>query len=128
MVKAKRSFVRGFTLIEIMVALTIFSVGAIAALHLAAETTRSASLLEERYFAQLVASNRLAEVHSEARWQTWPPQHEQSGEAELANRTWYWEQQVLATVTSDLQEVTVRVRASAEGPVVAEISGFVGRR
>ncbi|RUO32776.1 type II secretion system minor pseudopilin GspI [Aliidiomarina sanyensis] len=128
MVKQGRLISRGFTLIEVMVALTIFAVGAIAALQLAAETTRSSALLEERYFAQLVASNRLAEVHAEARWQTWPPRNEQSGESELVGRTWYWDQQVLATVTEDLQEVTVRVRAIPEGPVVAEVSGFVGRR
>ncbi|TRW50311.1 type II secretion system protein GspI [Aliidiomarina halalkaliphila] len=119
---------RGFTLIEVMVALALFAVGALAAVQLASETTRSASILEDRYFASLVASNRMAEVHAQARWNTWPPRDEASGQVELANRTWYWQQQVVATVTEDLQEVTIRVSLSDNGPVVAEVSGFVGRR
>lgn len=119
----------GFTLVETMFALVIFAIGALAALNMATEQLRSTSILETRYFAQQVASNRMAEVHLEARNQTvWPPVDEFNGEMEMAGVQWFWEQQVLETVTPDLREVTIRVRDTAEGQVVVELSSYVGRR
>ncbi|MCC5855665.1 MAG: type II secretion system minor pseudopilin GspI [Idiomarina sp.] len=119
---------KGFTLIEVMAALMIFALGALAALVVATEQIASTSYLEERYFAQIVASNRLAEVQAGAPDADWPPRHEETGEAEMVGRQWYWDQQVLETVTADLREVTVRVRLREDGPILAEVSGFVGRR
>lgn len=120
---------QGFTLVETMFALVIFAIGALAALNMATEQLRSTSILETRYFAQQVASNRMAEVHLEARNQTvWPPVNEFSGEMEMAGMQWFWEQRVLETVTSDLREVTIRVRDTADGQVVVELSSYVGRR
>lgn len=119
---------KGFTLIEVMAALMIFALGALAALVVATEQIASTSYLEERYFAQIVASNRLAEVQVGAPDADWPPRHEETGEAEMVGRQWYWDQQVLETVTADLREVTVRVRLREDGPILAEVSGFVGRR
>jgi len=121
-------YLNGFTLVEVMFALAIFGLGALAALHVATEQVRSSSILEERYFAQLVASNRMATVHAEIEWGAWPPQHEYSGDIELANRNWHFSQQVLETQDEDFREVTVRVHAQEGGPVLYEVSGFVGRR
>lgn len=118
----------GFTLVEVMFALAIFALAALAAVHVASEQISNTNRLEDRYLAQLVAGNRLAEVTAETRWESWPPENEASGTAELAGRSWFWEQQVLDTVTDDFREVTVRVRESEDGPVQAQLSTFVGRR
>ncbi|MCO4321579.1 type II secretion system minor pseudopilin GspI [Aliidiomarina quisquiliarum] len=120
---------RGFTLVEVMFALAIFGLAALAALAVATQQIDSTRYLQERYLGQLVASNRLADlVAPAAASKTWPPRNNDSGEIELAGQTWFWQQQVLETVTDDLREVTVRVKRSENGPVVAELSTFVGRR
>lgn len=119
---------KGFTLVEVMFALAIFGLGALAALLVATQQLDSTRYLQERYLGQIVASNRLAEVHEIGRDGSWPPEHGATGEADFAGETWYWEQQVLETVTEDLREVTVRVRLREGGSVVAELSSFVGRR
>lgn len=118
----------GFTLVETMFALTIFALAALAAAFVAGEQLRSTSTLEERYLGQLVASNRLAEVYANTVAGVWPPQNELTGTVELASRDWYWEQQVVETVTGDLREVTIRVRRTEDGPVLLELSSFMGRR
>ena len=120
--------VGGFTLVEVMFALAIFALGALAALMVATQQLDSTRYLQERYMGQLVASNRLAELHDTGRDGAWPPRDGAKGEMEFAGSTWYWEQQVLETVTADLREVTVRVRVTESGAVVAELSSFVGRR
>lgn len=116
---------KGFTLIEVMLAMSIFAMAALAALQVASEHLRSIGYLEQRTFASMVAANRLAEVHYNDRW---PPQNEQSGTVELADRIWHWEQEVVETVTDDLREVTIIVRSSEDGPEESRLSGFVGRR
>lgn len=120
---------RGFTLVEVMFALAIFGLAALAALAVATQQIDSTRYLQERYFGQLVASNRLAAVAAPAAAnKAWPPVNNESGEVELAGQMWFWQQQVLATVTDDLREVTIRVKRDENGPVVAELSTFVGRR
>lgn len=119
---------QGFTLVEVMFALAVFSLAALAALMVATQHIDSTRYLQEKYLAQLVASQRLAEVVSpRSTEKTWPPQDKASGSVELAGLEWFWQQQVTPTVTRDLQEVRVQVRREEKGVVVAELSTFVGR-
>lgn len=115
----------GFTLIEVMLALSIFTLAALAALQVASGHIRNISLIEEHTLATMVASNRLAELHS---LQQWPPQNDASGQVEMAGRDWFWEQQVVETVTDGLREVTVIVRTEEGGDESASLSGYLGRR
>src|SRR5690606_12602256 len=52
----------GFSLIELLVALAVFSLVALALLNLAGENTRTAVVIEERVLAGVVADNRAIEV------------------------------------------------------------------
>lgn len=132
---------QGFTLIEVVFALALFALGALAALGVASQHIRSVTYLEERAFALQVASNLMADVMAgnvtgnvarntshEARQKPWPPKDGEQGEVEFATHTWYWEQTVLETVTADLRQVTLRVRREENGTVLAELQAFVGRR
>ena len=88
-------WVRGFTLIEVMVALSVFSLAALAALQAASGHLTGLSALQDKTFAQYVASNRLAELSLE---QKWPLEDKRSGQQEQADVTWYWQQQVTVKV------------------------------
>lgn len=117
--------VGGFTLIEVMLALSIFSLAALAALQVASEHLRSIAMIEERAFATMVASNRMAQVHSS---DTWPPQNGATGSMMMAERNWYWQQTVVETVTDGLREVTITVSAEEGGAEAARLVGFVGQQ
>ncbi len=119
----------GFTLVEVMFALAVFGLAALAALTVATQQISSTRYLQDRYFGQLVASNRLAEISSVGLGNgSWPPKNNDSGEVEFAGQTWFWQQLVLETITDDLRAVTIQVKRDQNGSVVAELSTFVGRR
>ncbi len=84
---------RGFTLIEVLVALAIF-----VAVALALESTMGANVggqsrFEEKTLATWVASNKLVELQI---YQRWPGIGRQDDEARLGNRDWF-----ISTVVSE---------------------------
>lgn len=97
---------RGFTLIEVMVAIAIFGVAALAAVNAASSHLTSLSELQNKSFAQYVAANRLAELSIA---QQWPIEDGKKGTSELAQQQWQWRQNVVETVMPNVVAVTVIV-------------------
>ena len=105
---------QGFTLIEMLVALSVFSLAAMALLNLSGENTRSAARVETRTLGGIVAENLAVEAA------TLPAIGEgtASGEVDLAGRRWRWTRAVVATDVAGMLRVEVRV-SDAEGQAAA---------
>jgi general secretion pathway protein I len=81
----------GFTLIEMMVALAVFSLAALALIRLEGATIRSAGILDETTVAQIVARNVAVEALTDAQ----PPAIGTTGGAEAnGGRSWAWTRSV----------------------------------
>ncbi len=102
----------GFTLIETLVALAVFSLAALALLNLSGENTRSAARVETRTLAGVVAEN----VGIEAVIAPGLADGETAGETGMAGRTWRWTRVVTGTDDPGLQRIEVRV-STDEGQV-----------
>lgn len=98
--------IHGMTLLEVMVALVIFAMTATAVMKAAGEHLSSVGQIEEITFATWVANNRLTQLHLDS---SWPPKNNHKGSEQMAGRTWYWQQKVLATNDKDLRSVEVSV-------------------
>lgn len=100
----------GFTLIEMLVALSVFSLAAMALLNLSGENTRSAARVETRTLGGVVAENLAVEAA------TMPVIGEgtSAGQVELAGRRWNWTRAVAATDVAGMLRIDVRV-SDAEG-------------
>lgn len=96
---------KGLTLLEVMMALFIFAITGSAILKAAGDHLSSVGQIEEITFANYVASNRLHQLQATT---VWPPTA-QRGQMEMAERTWYWQQQVVKTSDEDMRSVTVSV-------------------
>lgn len=97
----------GFTLIEMLVALAVFSLAALALIRLQAYTTRNAAELETRVVAQSVVRNRAVEILTDPR----PPSLGQTrGRVENGGLTWNWTQD--AKLTEDQRFVQVEIVAN----------------
>lgn len=97
----------GFTLIEVMLALAVFSIAGIALLSTANNNARNIGYLESKMFANWVASNQLVAASLEAKW---PPKNNLKGEVELAGRAWFWQQKVIKTTDNDMRAIVMEVR------------------
>jgi general secretion pathway protein I len=114
---AKRSASRfGFTLIEMLVALAVFALAAMALLNLSGESTRSAVRVEARTLGGVVAEN----VAAEAMIAPSLPVGETAGEVEMAGRVWRWRRIVTGTEVSGMGRIDVRV-STDEGQVADRV-------
>jgi general secretion pathway protein I len=125
---------RGFTLIEVLVALVVVAMASAAVLEAISGAADNANWLRERSFAQWVALNRIAEQ----RLATTPPSDGKSqGEVDFAGRRWRWQQVIEAPNEFGLRriEVSVRELLAASGAnndddenasFTASVSGIIG--
>ena len=113
----------GFTLLEVMVALIIVSLGMIAASAQLGRFAAASFDMEQKTLASWMASNKITEL-SIAR--EWPELGTQQEELEFANRLWLLRTEVLETEVENLRRVDVYVmRAEEPEQVVRRLSGFI---
>ena len=104
----------GFTLIEMMVALAVFSLAALALIRLEGATLRSAGKLDETVVAQMVARNIAVEALTDAQ----PPAAgvARGGEAN-GGRAWTWTRRVTPLGDAGALRIDVAVAPGAERPI-----------
>ncbi|HET8817065.1 MAG TPA: type II secretion system minor pseudopilin GspI [Pseudidiomarina sp.] len=95
---------RGFTLIEVMAALAIFAMAAIAGISSSSGHLNDLSYMQEKTLARYAASNALARLSL-----AYPPRDNANGVEVIANQTFNWVADVSDTPTEGIFYVTVRV-------------------
>lgn len=113
---------KGFTLIELVVALAVLAIGMTAVLHAASQAGHAGAFLKQRTVAHWVASNQAAELSINREW---PSPGVTTGTETMAKQTWQWEAEVQNTAVPELRLVTIRVKL--DGEEKASLVTFVGR-
>ena len=108
----------GFSLIELLVAVSVFSLTVLALLNLAGENTRSAMVIEQQVLAGVVADNRAVEAMMATPAQL--ASAVDGGEVVLGDRTWRWTRRVAATEVDAMVRIDVAVMPADEDRVAAE--------
>ena len=115
----------GFTLIEVMLAMAVFSIAGVALLGAASNNARNTGYLENKMFANWVASNQLVAANLE---QKWPPKNNLRGEVELAGKTWYWQQKVSETNDKGMRAIVMEVRQNADDELaISSFTSYVSK-
>ncbi|MGQ0428597.1 MAG: type II secretion system minor pseudopilin GspI [Gammaproteobacteria bacterium] len=116
---------RGFTLIEVVVALAIVGVGMFAVFKTIGDTANNVGYLRDRTIATWIADNRVTELRLSGQL---PSIDETEGELEMAGRRWLWVAKVSQTPVEGMRRVDLSVRreGDAEGSSLASLAGFVG--
>lgn len=105
---------RGFTLLEVLVALAVLAVALTAALQLAAQGAANLTYLRDKAFAQWVALNEVARQQVAPEW---PPTGTTRGSAWMGGREWPWEVRVQDTDDHNVRRLEVAV-GEGETPLV----------
>lgn len=107
---------RGFTLLEVMIALAIFAMVAMAVLQITSGTLNNQHNLAEKTVAGWVAENQAALLYLLPREQR-VVRHQ--GKSEMAGSRWYWRVIPLKTGNSLLQAIDIEVSRHEDfSPVV----------
>lgn len=123
--RARRT--RGFTLIEVMVALIVVSLAALAVHKQVLQGASNARKIQERTLGSWIAQNKVTELRLS---EGLPSAGRDDGELEFANREWYWES-TIEPPNADVQnfmriDVSVYLQSNRETPVATAI-GFAGQ-
>jgi general secretion pathway protein I len=117
---------RGFTLVEVLVALVVVALGLTALMVAVNGTARTSGFLRDKSLAQWIALNRLSEVRLNV---TKFGQNTDTGELDFGSRKWHYDTRYFDTSIASMKRVVVRVYlgdAKAKGNPLAQAVGFLG--
>ncbi|MDH5784559.1 MAG: type II secretion system minor pseudopilin GspI [Chromatiales bacterium] len=107
----RRHCVRGFTLLEVMVALAVLAIALAALVKGVTENGANASRLRDNSYAHWVGMNVVAEQRLLGNWQD---KGEKRGDEEMGNHSWYWSAKVSETFDEDVRRLDVEVYIDEE--------------
>jgi general secretion pathway protein I len=116
---------RGFTLLEIMIALAVLAMGMAAIMMSASQTSNNLAYMKDKTLAHWVAMNKLTELQLD---KNWPGVGVKTGDYEMANRDWHWEVKVSDTEDKDVRRVDLDVYSGRDtDQSLAYVMGYLGR-
>lgn len=118
---------RGFTLIEVMIALLIFSIGSIALTKGMSQVVGQQSRLEQKTLASWIAENRYNELVVISGF---PDTGETTEKISYAGRDWQIEEKIIKTPNPFMRrvEITISILNEEESSAapVHTVTGFIG--
>lgn len=125
---SQKNAMRGFTLIEIMVALIIFAVLAVTLSVRLGDSIRSEQYLESKTLASVLAENVLAEMRIEEEWSN---VRSNNKTVNIGEQRWEIATTVTDTANENIRRVQVQVGPdtgrSRNESYVFSLTGFIGR-
>lgn len=117
--------IRGFTLIEVVVALAIVALGMFAVFKAIGDTTSNIGYLRDRSMAAWIADNRITEIRLSGEF---PSVDKTEGDVDFAGRQWHWVATVSQTPVDGLRRIDMKVRRESDpdDSALASLAGFVG--
>ena len=97
---------QGFTLLEVLVALTIISLSLGALISTSGSHASSAGYLKQKTIAHWVAMNEITQLQVEKEW---PGKGDTRGSSQMAGAEWYWTRTVKETEDENALQVELRI-------------------
>jgi general secretion pathway protein I len=121
----RRASTRGFTLIEVLVALVIVALGMSAVLAALASAADSTGRLRDKSLAEWIALNQLSLVRLNL---SAPREGSSAEDVDYAGRKWRWHSLIEKTEIPGLLRITVKVRQGGDDAAADWLASAVGFR
>ena len=119
---------KGFTLIEVMVALAVFAVVSVALVGNSTSTLRQAGIIQGRTVATWLAEDELTTLRMRRRTEeNFPDLGTNRDLVEIAGVEWDIETEIESTENDYVRRVTVRIYRDSAEELTSELIGFLGR-
>lgn len=114
---------RGFTLLEILVALSLLAIGLAAAMRAVTQSTDTVAALQSRQLAGWVAENQLTLLRAS---RSWPELGSSQGAALMGPQAFVWRMQVSPAPLGRFRRVEIQVYPQdSEGALLSRLVGFL---
>ncbi len=123
MIRKRSDRTAGFTLVEVMVALTIAGLSLAAVAASISQMVDAGSAMQERTYASWIAQNKIAELRLA---NVVPEVSSTSGEVEYAALEWAWRATISETGVENLFRVDVEVSYADSKEIIRTVTGFIG--
>ena len=97
---------KGFTLLEVLIALTIIALSLGALISTSGSQASSAAYLKQKTIAHWVAMNEITQLQLE---NAFPGKGDTKGSTPMAGAEWYWTRSVKETEDENSRQVEIRV-------------------
>jgi len=114
---------RGFTLIEVVVALAVAAIGLAAVTAAISQMIDAGRSMRERTYASWIAQNKITEMRLA---NVVPKVSSTRGDIIYASREWNWRATVSETGVENLYRVDVEVGLATAESFTRSVSGFIG--
>ena len=115
---------KAFTLLEVLVALAVLTLGLGTVLKVTANQVTQSAVLKDKTIALWVANNKVNEIQLGS----WPETGTSNGHEMMANQEWRWQLKVSNTADKDLRRLDIDVyRSDEEGEPVVRFIAFNGK-
>jgi general secretion pathway protein I len=115
---------RGFTLLEVLVAMAILSLGMIAVFSGMSQSLNVTVRLRDKTLANWVALNQITELQVTGEY---PKAGNRSDQVEMARSEWAWEMQISNIPQIEMRRIDVTVSyADSPDDILATVIGFIG--
>ena len=116
---------RGFTLIEVLVALVIITIALGALISTSGSQASSAAYLKQKSIAHWVAMNEITQLQVQ---KAWLDKGTKDGSSTMAGTEWYWTVTVKETEDKDSRQVEFRIFTDKDREDnVTRLTGYLSR-
>lgn len=102
---------KGFTLLEILIALAILAIALSSIIAVASNQSANVAYLRDKTLAHWVAMNQITELQAANQW---PAIGTKKGDEEMGLLKWHWEREISKTPDDRVRQVEIRVYRNKE--------------